>query len=59
MTITVLAIKGNKVRLGVLAPAGVLVHREEVWRRVCERPAAAVPRQPLAGGAYVHASFDR
>ena len=30
--VTVVAVKGKKVRLGVSAPADVAVHREEVWR---------------------------
>jgi carbon storage regulator CsrA len=34
VTVTVLAIKGNQVRLGVGAPKDVAVHREEVYDRV-------------------------
>ena len=34
LTITVLAIEGNKVRLGISAPAGIAVYREEVWSRL-------------------------
>lgn len=34
LRITVLGIGGNKVRLGFTAPAGVVVHREEVWQRI-------------------------
>ena len=32
--ITVLAVNGAKVRLGFSAPAGVPIHREEVFRRI-------------------------
>jgi carbon storage regulator len=32
--VTVVAVKGKKVRLGVSAPAAVTVHREEVWRDI-------------------------
>jgi carbon storage regulator len=32
--VTVVAVKGKKVRLGVSAPAAVAVHREEVWRDI-------------------------
>lgn len=32
-TITVIAIHGNRVRLGVTAPPGIPVHRTEVWTR--------------------------
>lgn len=33
--VTVLAIKGNQVRLGVTAPREVTVHREEIFERIC------------------------
>jgi len=36
LTVTVLAIEGNKVRLGFTAPDDVAVHRAEVWQRICE-----------------------
>jgi carbon storage regulator len=34
ITVTVLAVKGSQVRLGVNAPREVPVHREEVYQRV-------------------------
>ena len=34
VTITVLAVKGNQVRLGVNAPKHVAVHREEIYERI-------------------------
>jgi carbon storage regulator len=34
VTVTVLAVKGNQVRIGVNAPKDVAVHREEVFRRI-------------------------
>ena len=34
ITVTVLGIKGNQLRLGFTAPAHVAVHREEVYRRI-------------------------
>jgi carbon storage regulator len=34
ITITVLAIKGNQVRIGVKAPKDVPVHREEIFERI-------------------------
>jgi len=34
VTVTVLAVKGNQVRLGIGAPKDVAVHREEIYRRV-------------------------
>ena len=34
VTVTVLGIRGNQVRIGVNAPKNVTVHREEVFERI-------------------------
>ena len=34
VTVTVLGVKGNQVRLGVNAPKDVAVHREEIFDRI-------------------------
>lgn len=34
VTITVLGVKGNQVRVGINAPKTVTVHREEIFERI-------------------------
>lgn len=34
--VTVVGVKGNQVKLGVLAPDTISIHREEVYERIIE-----------------------
>lgn len=44
IVVKVVRIGGDKVRLGVTAPAGVTVHRREVYEAICRE---REPGQPL------------
>ncbi|MGQ0656687.1 MAG: carbon storage regulator CsrA [Chromatiales bacterium] len=39
VSVTVLGVKGNQVRLGVNAPKTVAVHREEIYQRIQQEKA--------------------
>jgi len=41
LTVTVIAVDGNKIRLGFSAPAEIDVYREEVWHKICDGPSRA------------------
>ncbi|MBT8084468.1 MAG: carbon storage regulator CsrA [Woeseia sp.] len=41
VSITVLGVKGNQVRIGINAPRDVAVHREEIFERIKNEKAAA------------------
>lgn len=45
ITITVLGVKGNQVRIGVNAPKDVAVHREEIFNRIHEGEEAPPPEE--------------
>lgn len=42
ITVTVLAVEGNRVKLGFAGPPDVPIHREELYRRIPGRPSTMV-----------------
>jgi carbon storage regulator len=48
VTVTVLGMKGNQVRLGFTAPLNVAVHREEIYERIKAETSANVSKPELS-----------
>ena len=46
VTITVLGVKGNQVRVGINAPKSVAVHREEIYERIKREQQGDVAEKP-------------
>jgi carbon storage regulator len=56
VTITVLGVKGNQVRVGINAPKHVAVHREEIYERIKrEQQSAEVAEEQPKGAEYATA----
>ncbi|WP_339468261.1 carbon storage regulator CsrA [Pseudomonas sp. EL_65y_Pfl1_R83] len=46
IAVHILELNGNQVKFGVAAPAGVHVHRAEVYQKILERQAAELNAAP-------------
>ena len=58
VTVTVLGVKGNQVRIGVSAPRDVAVHREEIFERI-KREEAGESELPSEGEAEILGAYGR
>lgn len=50
VTMTILGVKGNQVRIGINAPKNVPVHREEIYERIKRELAGSSPDIQDEGG---------
>lgn len=48
VSITVLGVKGNQVRIGVNAPREIAVHREEIYNRIQQEKEGGQPAEASA-----------
>lgn len=56
VTVTVLGIKGNQVRLGVGAPKEIAVHREEIYQKI--QGISCVEHKEYLEQGFIKPKFD-
>ena len=52
VTVTILGVKGNQVRVGINAPKNVAVHREEIYERIKREKHGDDDSRGSGGGSY-------
>lgn len=55
VTVTILGVKGNQVRIGINAPKNVAVHREEIFERIKREQQGETQGETKPGAEYVSA----
>ena len=56
VTVTILGVKGNQVRVGINAPKDVAVHREEIYERIKREQQGESHNEPNGGESPKFAS---
>ena len=54
LAVTVIAVEGKAVRLGISAPEDIAVYREEVWQQICQRTQSSPAEEKGAPEEIVH-----